>query len=217
MDYALLRKRMVEEQIVGRGLRDPRILEVMRRIPRHLFVEPGLAHQAYGDSALPIGEGQTISQPYIVAFMLSSLGLGGSEKVLEIGMGSGYLTVLLSHLVEKVYAIERLRSLAIPARRLLDQMECTNVLVKIFDGSYGWPDAAPFDAIVVSAVALEKPPAPLLEQLVVGGRLLIPLTTNKGQHLYRITRQGEGDFQSERLLACSFVKLVERNGRRGQA
>ena len=215
MDYAVLRKRMVEEQIVGRGLNDPRILEVMRRMPRHLFVEPGLAHQAYGDSPLPIGEGQTISQPYIVAFMLSSLGLGGTEKVLEIGMGSGYLTALLSSLVERVYAIERLRSLAIPARRLLDRMECTNVLVKIFDGSYGWPDAAPFDAIVVSAVASEKPPASLLEQLVVGGRLVIPLATNKGQYLYRITRRGENDFQSERLLTCSFVKLVERNGGRG--
>ncbi|MCK5540327.1 MAG: protein-L-isoaspartate(D-aspartate) O-methyltransferase [Deltaproteobacteria bacterium] len=215
MDYALLRKRMVDEQIVARGLNDPRILEVMRRIPRHLFVEPGLAHQSYGDSPLPIGEGQTISQPYIVAYMLSSLGLGRTDKVLEIGMGSGYLTVLLSGLVEKVYAIERLRSLAIPARQLLDRMECNNVLVKIFDGSYGWPDAAPFDAIVVSAVASEEPPASLLEQLVVGGRLVIPLITVKGQHLYRITRHGDNDFQSERLLGCSFVKLVGRNGGRG--
>ncbi len=213
MDYALLRKKMVEEQIVARGLKDPRILDIMRRVPRHLFVEPGLAHQAYGDSPLPIGEAQTISQPYIVAFMLSFLGLGGSEKVLEIGMGSGYLTALLSGLVEKVYAIERLRSLAIPARQLLDQIECTNVLVKIFDGSYGWPDAAPFEAIVVSAVASEKPPLPLLQQLVVGGKLVIPLATDKGQYLYRITRHGDNDFQSERLLACSFVKLVGRGGR----
>ena len=215
MDYALSRKRMVEEQIVGRGLKDPRVLEVMRRIPRHLFVSSGLAHQAYGDSALPIGEAQTISQPYIVAFMLSSLALKDSDKVLEIGMGSGYLTVLLSSLVKKVYAIERLRSLAIPARQLLDQLECHNVLVKIFDGSYGWPDAAPFDAIVVSAVASEKPPVPLLEQLAVGGRLVIPLVTDKGQYLYRITRHGENDFHSERLLGCSFVKLVGRNGGRG--
>lgn len=214
MDFALLRKRMVEEQIVGRGLKDPRVLEVMRRVPRHLFVDPGLAHQAYRDCALPIGEAQTISQPYIVAYMLSSLGLNGSEKVLEIGMGSAYLTVLLSSLVEKVYAIERLRSLAIPARKLLDQLECNNVLVKIFDGSYGWPDAAPFDAIVVSAVASEKPPAALLDQLVVGGRLVIPLATEKGQYLYRIIRHGDSDFQSERLLGCSFVKLVERNGGR---
>ncbi|MCD6533274.1 MAG: protein-L-isoaspartate(D-aspartate) O-methyltransferase [Deltaproteobacteria bacterium] len=213
MDYALLRKKMVEEQIVARGLKDPRILDVMRRVPRHLFVEPGLAHQAYGDSPLPIGEAQTISQPYIVAYMLSFLGLGGSEKVLEIGMGSGYLTALLSGLVEKVYAIERLRSLAIPARQLLDQLECTNVLVKIFDGSYGWPDAAPFEAIVVSAVASEKPPLPLLQQLVVGGKLVIPLATEKGQYLYRIIRHGENDFKSERLLACSFVKLVGRGGR----
>lgn len=114
--------------------------------------------------------------------------------------------------MKKVYAIERLRSLAIPARQLLDQMDCHNVLVKIFDGSYGWSDAAPFDAIVVSAVASEKPPAPLLEQLIVGGRLIIPLVTEKGQHLYRITRRGDNDFQSERLLGCSFVKLVGRNG-----
>ena len=214
MDYALLRKRMVEEQIVARGMKDSRILEVMRRVPRHLFVEPGLAHQSYGDSPLPIGEGQTISQPYIVAYMLSSLGLSSTDKVLEIGMGSGYLTVLLSCLVEKVYAIERLRSLAIPARQLLDRMECNNVLVKIFDGSYGWPDAAPFDAIVVSAVASEEPPASLLGQLVVGGRLVIPLSTAQGQHLYRITRHGDNDFQRERLLGCSFVKLVGRNGGR---
>ncbi|MBN2809055.1 MAG: protein-L-isoaspartate(D-aspartate) O-methyltransferase [Deltaproteobacteria bacterium] len=214
MDYALLRKRMVEEQIVGRGLKDPRVIEVMRRLPRHLFVDSGLSHQAYGDSALPIGEAQTISQPYIVAVMLASLNLGGSEQVLEIGMGSGYLTALLSQLVKRVYAIERLRSLAIPARQLLDQLQCNNVLVKIFDGSYGWPDAAPFDAIVVSAVASEKPPAPLLEQLVVGGRLIIPLNTEKGQYLYRITRQGENDFQSEPLLGCNFVKLVGRYGGR---
>lgn len=213
MDYALSRKKMVEEQIVARGLNDSRVLDVMRQVPRHHFVEPGLAHQAYGDSPLPIGEAQTISQPYIVAYMLSSLNLNGSEKVLEIGMGSGYLTALLSSLAKKVYAMERLRSLAIPARQLLDQMGCTNVLVKIFDGSYGWPDAAPFDAIVVSAVASKKPPLPLLQQLVVGGRLVIPLVTDKGQYLYRITRHGDNDFQSERLLACSFVKLVGRGGR----
>jgi protein-L-isoaspartate(D-aspartate) O-methyltransferase len=212
MDYTLLRKKMVDEQIVGRGLNDPRIIEVMRKVPRHRFVASGLAHQAYGDSALPIGESQTISQPYIVAFMLSALGLNGSDKVLEIGMGSGYLTALLSGLVEKVYAIERLRSLAIPARQLLDDLGCSNVLVKIFDGSYGWPDAAPFAAVVVSAVAFEKPPQPFLEQLMIGGRMVIPLVTDKGQYLYRITRHGENEFQSERLLACSFVKLVGRHG-----
>ncbi|HDS16052.1 MAG TPA: protein-L-isoaspartate(D-aspartate) O-methyltransferase [Proteobacteria bacterium] len=214
MDFALLRKRMVEEQIIARGITDPRVVEVMRQVPRHLFVDSGLAHQAYGDSPLPIGEGQTISQPYIVAYILSALALNGREKVLDIGMGSGYLTVLLSFLAQKVYAVERLRSLAIPARRLIDQLGCTNVLVKIFDGSYGWPDAAPFDAIAVSAVAQEKPPAPLLEQLTIGGRLVIPLATSQGQHLYRITRYGDRDFASERLLACSFVKLVERHGGR---
>lgn len=207
-----MRKKMVDEQIVGRGLNEPRIIEVMRQVPRHRFVASGLGHQAYGDSALPIGESQTISQPYIVAFMLSALGLNGSEKVLEIGMGSGYLTALLSGLVEKVYAIERLRSLAIPARQLLDELGCSNVLVKIFDGSYGWPDAAPFAAIAVSAVAYEKPPQPFLEQLMIGGRMVIPLVTDKGQYLYRITRHGENEFQSERLLACSFVKLVGRHG-----
>jgi protein-L-isoaspartate(D-aspartate) O-methyltransferase len=213
MDYALQRKKMVEEQIVRRGVRDPRILEVMRRTPRHLFVDPGLAHQAYGDSPLPIGDGQTISQPYIVAYMLAELGLAGRERVLEIGMGSGYLTALLSQLVERVYAIERLRSLAIPARQLLERLDCTNVLVKIFDGSYGWPEAAPFEAIVVSAVATAEPPAALLEQLAPGGRMLIPLLDGQGEYLYRFIRNEEGDgFQSERLLACSFVKLVRRYG-----
>ncbi len=214
MDYALLRKKMVDEQIVARGIKDQRVLEVMRQTPRHLFVDPGLAHQAYGDSALPIGDGQTISQPYIVAYMLASMALTGGEKVLEIGMGSGYLTVLLSRLVERVYAVERLRSLAIPARQLLDRLDCSNVLVKIFDGSYGWPEAAPFDAIVVSAVAVAEPPAALLEQLAVGGRLVIPLAVDQGEYLYRFTRREQGDFASERLLACSFVKLVRRHGGR---
>ncbi len=213
MNYALQRKKMVEEQILARGVKDARVLEVMRQIPRHLFVDPGLAHQAYGDSPLPIGDGQTISQPYIVAYMLAALELDGSEKVLEIGMGSGYLTALLSRLVERVYAVERLRSLAIPARKLLDQLECSNVLVKIFDGNYGWPEAAPFDAVIVSAVA-SAPPAPLLQQLAVGGRLLIPLLNEQGEYLYRFIRQPEGDFRKERLLACSFVKLVGRRGGR---
>ena len=212
MDYTLLRKKMVDEQIVGRGLHDPRVIEVMRQVPRHLFVASGLAHRAYGDSALPIGESQTISQPYIVAYMLSSLGLKSDEKVLEIGMGSGYLTALLAGLVEKVYAIERLRSLAIPARQLLDELGYANILVKIFDGSYGWPDAATFSAIAVSAVAFTTPPQPFLEQLMVGGRMVIPLVTDQGQYLYRITRHGASEFQSERLLACSFVKLVGRHG-----
>jgi protein-L-isoaspartate(D-aspartate) O-methyltransferase len=214
MNYAQLRKKMVEEQIMARGVGDARVLEVMRETPRHLFVDPGLAHQAYGDSPLPIGDGQTISQPYIVAYMLAALELEGHEKVLEIGMGSGYLTALLSRLVEKVYAVERLRSLAIPARQLLDQLHCNNVLVKIFDGNYGWPEAAPFDAIIVSAVASAAPPKPLLEQLAVGGRLLIPLLDDQGEYLYRFTRQPEGDFRRERLLACSFVKLVGRRGGR---
>ncbi len=214
MNYAQLRKKMVEDQIRARGVSDVRVLEVMRQTPRHLFVDPGLAHQAYGDSPLPIGDGQTISQPYIVAYMLAALELDGSEKVLEIGMGSGYLTALLSRLVERVYAVERLRSLAIPARKMLDQLECSNVLVKIFDGNYGWPEAAPFDAIIVSAVAPAAPPPPLLEQLAVGGRLLIPLLDEQGEYLYRFTRQPEGDFRRERLLACSFVKLVGRRGGR---
>jgi protein-L-isoaspartate(D-aspartate) O-methyltransferase len=212
MDYSLLCKKMVDEQIAGRGINDPHVLAVMRQVPRHRFVASGLAHQAYGDSALAIGESQTISQPYIVAYMLAALGLEGSEKVLEIGMGSGYLTALLSGLVDKVYAIERLRSLAIPARQLLDDLGCANVLVKIFDGSYGWPEAAPFSAIVVSAVAFAKPPQTFLEQLMIGGRMIIPLVKEEGQHLYRITRHGENEFQSERLIACSFVKLVGRHG-----
>ncbi len=211
MNYARQRQKMVAEQIARRGVRDPRVLEAMRQTPRHLFVDPGLAHQAYGDSPLPIGDGQTISQPYIVAYMLEALNLSGRERVLEIGMGSGYLTALLSQLVERVYAVERLRSLAIPARRLLEKLGCDNVLVKIFDGSYGWPEAAPFEGIVVSAVAESEPPRPLLEQLAPGGRLLIPLLDGKGEYLYCFTRTDDG-YHRQRLLACSFVRLVSRYG-----
>lgn len=213
-NFALARKKMVAEQIRARGIDDERLLASMERVPRHLFVDSGLAHRAYGDSPLPIGEGQTISQPYIVAYMLAALKLEGDEKVLEIGMGCGYLTVLLSQLARNVYAIERLRSLAIPARHRIEQLGCRNVVVKIFDGSFGWPEAAPFAAIVVSAVADDKPPAALLEQLEIDGRLVIPLQTGQGQYLYRFTRKSTTDFQSERLLGCSFVKLVGRNGGR---
>jgi protein-L-isoaspartate(D-aspartate) O-methyltransferase len=145
----------------------------------------------------------------MVAYLLEQLRLTGREKVLEIGMGSGYLSALLSRLADRVFAIEKYRSLAIPARQRLEQLNCNNVVVRIFDGTYGWRDEAPFNAIVVSAVATRLP-LPLVEQLGAGGVMIIPLTTTAGQYLFRITRDGDGEVCRERLIPCSFVPLVGR-------
>ncbi|MBN2333525.1 MAG: protein-L-isoaspartate(D-aspartate) O-methyltransferase [Deltaproteobacteria bacterium] len=211
MRYVGWRKKMVEEHIVARGIDDPRIIAAMSTVPRHYFLDSALADQAYGDHSLPIGEGQTMTQPYVVAFLLSQLNLQGHEKVLEIGMGSGYLTALLSRLAERVFTVEKYRSLAIHARQRLEQQNCHNVVVKIFDGSYGWSNEAPFDIIVVSAAAVSPPP-PLLEQLMPGGILLLPLIEEEGQYLYRITKDFQGLCQQDKLIPCNFVKLVGKYG-----
>ncbi|MBW1646101.1 MAG: protein-L-isoaspartate(D-aspartate) O-methyltransferase [Deltaproteobacteria bacterium] len=212
MRYAAWRKKMVEEQVVARGITDPRIVAAMIEVPRHFFLDSALAEQAYGDHSLPIGEGQTMTQPYVVAFLLDQLRLSGRERVLEIGMGSGYLTALLSRLAERVYAVEKYRSLAILARQRLERQDCHNVVVKIFDGTYGWSDEAPFDAIVVSAAA-RVPPKPLLEQLRPGGVMMLPLEEeDRQQYLCRITREDEKKFRREKLIPCKFVKLVGRYG-----
>src|SRR3989475_117532 len=171
-DHARLK--MVEEQLVPRGITDARVLEAMRKVPRHLFLEEALADRAYEDSALPIGEKQTISQPYIVALMTQALALRPTDKVLEIGTGSGYQTAILAELAERVYSIERVKSLALQARERLDRMGCRNVAIRIGDGPYGWGDAAPFDAILVAAGSPSVPPL-LVEQLREGGRLVIPV------------------------------------------
>lgn len=208
--YARSRKKMVEEHLLRRGIKDPAVLDAMGRVPRHLFVEEGFIGQAYADNALPIGEKQTISQPYIVALMLESLKLTGKEKCLEIGAGSGYQTAVLSLLADKVFSIERISTLARRARKTLDELFCPNVIMKMGDGTLGLPDEAPFDAIIVSAGSPDAPAA-LIEQLKIGGRLVIPVGGNDEQELVRITKKPDGILK-ERLCGCRFVKLVGRHG-----
>jgi len=211
--FARLRKKMVDTQIRARGIRDERVLAAMEKIPRHLFVEPALIEQAYNDTPLPIGEGQTISQPYIVALMTEALRLTGKEKVLEIGTGSGYQTAILAELAEQVFSIERLASLAAKARQILDHLGYYNVAIRVGDGTWGWREEAPFDAIIVTAGA-PRVPSPLMEQLAVGGRLVVPVGGKFTQELYRVTRLSEdpGDVETETLGGCRFVNLVGEHG-----
>ena len=204
--YAKERERMVEEQLIGRGIADRRLLDAMRRLPRHLFVEEALRERAYGDHPLPIGEGQTISQPYMVALMVQLLQLSGVEKVLEIGTGSGYQTAVLASLARRVCTVERIPSLAERARRILEQLGFTNVLVRVADGTLGWFDESPFDRIIVSAAAPETP-EPLANQLADGGRLVIPIGTLASQTLYLLDRVGN-EIRTTRDAGCVFVKLV---------
>jgi protein-L-isoaspartate(D-aspartate) O-methyltransferase len=210
MDFPKARQKMVEEQIIARGIKDPKLIAAMKKVPRHVFVEEALQSQAYGDHPLPIGEKQTISQPYMVALMTEALLLSGKEKVLEIGTGSGYQTAILAELSEKVYSIERIRPLAIRARKLLYDLGYFNVEIKIFDGTLGWGEESPFDAITVTAGAPDIP-QPLIDQLAMGGRLVIPVGNSFAQDLIRITKVEEG-VKKEDLGGCRFVKLIGRYG-----
>jgi protein-L-isoaspartate(D-aspartate) O-methyltransferase len=209
-DYASARERMVQDQVIGRGIRDRRVIEAMMKIPRHLFVPEALLGQAHADSALPIGEKQTITQPFMVAFMSQALNLKGKERVLEIGTGSGYQAAVLSCLAGRVYSVERIRSLLERARKTLDQIHCRNVLTRLFDGSYGWKEESPFDAILVTAGAPSVPKV-LVEQLKSGGVLVIPVGARKDQKLLRLRRLPEGITQ-ELLIDCHFVDLVGEHG-----
>ncbi len=200
------RERMVDEQLKRRGITDARVLDAMRRIPRHRFVEEGLAHNAYEDHPLPIGEGQTISQPYIVALMTSLLGLTGQEKVLEVGTGSGYQTAVLGALARRVCSIERLPRLAERARATLETLGVANVWIRVGNGALGWPDEAPFDRILVAAGGPSVPP-PLVEQLVEGGRLVLPVGSAEDQVLTVVERAG-GETRTRQCGECKFVKLV---------
>lgn len=201
---------MVEAQLVARGIKDPRVIDAMLRVPRHLFVAEAMASQSYSDSPLPIGEKQTISQPYMVALMSELLRLAGGEKVLEIGTGSGYQAAVLATLGTRVYTVERHRPLALQARRVLDSLGMLNVNLKIGDGSEGWPEEAPFDAIMVTAGAPEIPET-LLRQLATGGRLVIPVGSQHEQILKRVTRTADG-YQYEQSVGCRFVRLVGKSG-----
>lgn len=208
--YKIARQRMVETQLIPRGIRDKTILDAMKKVPRHLFVEEAFYGQAYGDFPLPIGEEQTISQPFMVALMTEALELKGDETVLELGTGSGYQTAVLAELCHKVYSIERISSLASRARKILDKLGYGNVVVKIGDGTLGWKEEAPFDAIIVTAGAPEIP-QPLLDQLKMGGRLVIPVGGEFMQSLIRI-RKTEKGIQKEDMGGCRFVKLIGEHG-----
>ena len=200
------RERMVDEQLARRGITDARVLDVMRRIPRHRFVEEGLTHGAYEDHPLPIGEGQTISQPYIVALMTALLELTGQEKVLEVGTGSGYQTAVLGALTRRVCSIERLPRLAERARATLEALGVQNVWIRVGNGALGWPDEAPFDRILVAAGGPSVPP-PLVEQLADGGRMVLPVGSPEDQVLTVVERVG-GQTQTRQAGECKFVKLV---------
>lgn len=210
-NFSIARRRMIEDQVVGRGIKDPRVIEAMTKVPRHLFVPEALAAQAYSDFPLPIGERQTISQPYMVALMSEAMLLKGGEKVLEIGTGSGYQAAVLAHLARQVFSLERIPSLARQARRTLDACGFARVNVRVTDGTFGWEEEAPFDAIVVTAGA-PSVPQPYLQQLAIGGRLVIPVGDRATQTLVRVTRNGERNFREERLLGCRFVPLVGGHG-----
>ncbi len=203
--HAPARERMVREQIERRGVRDPAVLDAMARVPRHLFIPEASRESAYEDGPLPIGQGQTISQPYIVAFMTAAINPDPSDRVLEVGTGSGYQSAVLATIVKEVFSIEILADLGESARDRLRDLGYENVTVRIGDGHAGWPERAPFDAILVTAAPDEVPPR-LLEQLEIGGRLVIPVG-DREQHLIRITRTREG-YDRETLLPVRFVPMT---------
>lgn len=206
MDFEQARNRMVEQQIIARGIRDPLVIKAMRKVPRHLFVDEGLRSRAYDDYPLPISYGQTISQPYIVALMTEALNLKGEEKVLEIGTGSGYQSAVLAEIVNTVYSVERIPGLAKRSREILDSLGYHNVIIKVGDGTFGWKDKAPFDGILVTASA-PSIPEPLLEQLKDGGRLIIPVGDIFSQDLILIVREGNR-FKKSSYGGVRFVKLI---------
>jgi protein-L-isoaspartate(D-aspartate) O-methyltransferase len=204
--YERERQRMVEKQIKGRGVRDARVLEAMVEVPRHLFVPAERRHLAYADGPLPIGDDQTISQPYIVAYMTELLELHGEESVLEIGTGSGYQTAILSRLARRVYSLERITVLAERARQCLADMGCLNVEIHVGDGSAGLPAHAPYDRILVTAAA-PRAPRPLQAQLAKAGRMVLPVGGRAGQVLERWIREGDS-YKVEKLAPVAFVPLI---------
>ncbi|MFZ5906945.1 MAG: protein-L-isoaspartate(D-aspartate) O-methyltransferase [Nitrospirota bacterium] len=210
MNYDTSRELMVKNQIIPRGIRDERVLRAMQKVPRHLFVPESIRHRAYEDSAIAIGEGQTISQPYMVAVMTELLELRGSEKVLEVGTGSGYQAAVLAELVREVYTVERIESLAERAEEQFLSLGYTNLHVRISDGTLGWPEQAPFDRILITA-GTPRIPDPLREQLADGGILLAPVGDRFSQQLLRL-RKSKGEFSEEYHTPCVFVPLIGMHG-----
>lgn len=209
-DYAVARRRMVEDQLAARGITDPHVLRIMAAVPRQRFVDPTFAGRAYGDHALPIGQDQTISQPYMVALMTQALELTGEEKVLEIGTGSGYQTAILAELADRVFTVERIPAIGLAARERLQGMGYTNVVFRLADGSLGWREMAPYDRILVTAGA-PRVPLFLEEQLRPGGHAVIPVGETENQVLTQVTRTEEGSIERA-LCGCSFVPLIGREG-----
>ncbi len=211
VNFDISRKRMVQEQVISRGITSPRLIETLLKIPRHLFVQEAMAAQAYSDSALPIGEKQTISHPSMRALMTDPLELAGHEHLLEIGTGSGYQTAVLASLARRVYTIERIRPLAMQARKVLDTLHLLNINIKVGDGTLGWPEEAPFDAIIVTAGAPAVPET-LAAQLAPGGRLIIPVGDASNQALIRIRKAADGTLSRETGTGCRFVPLIGQQG-----
>ncbi|WP_035236092.1 protein-L-isoaspartate(D-aspartate) O-methyltransferase [Desulfobacter vibrioformis] len=204
------RRDMVEKQIIARGISDPLVIQSMIQVPRHLFVSEALGDSAYGDFPLPIGEGQTISQPFIIAEMTQSLTLTGQERVLEIGTGSGYQAAVLSRIVYRVYTIERNNTLYLQTRKLFDRLKYHNIVTRYSDGTQGWKAESPFDAIIVTAGG-NQVPEPLVNQLSEGGRLVMPVGGLHSQELLRIEKTSTG-IRTVNLGGCRFVKLIGEHG-----
>lgn len=214
MDYAVLRKHMVEEQIASRGIEHKRLLDAFYKIERHKFVPAGLINSAYADFPVPIGEGQTISQPYIVAVMTDCLDLTGVERVLEIGTGSGYQTAILAELAKEIYSIERFEALSKRAQSLLNGLGYKNIRMKVGDGTLGWPEEAPFERIIITA-ASAKVPQPLIEQLKDGGKLILPLGETYSQALTLVEKKNN-ELEYKNICSCVFVPLVGKYGMKSE-
>lgn len=209
------RSRMVDEQLLSRGIQDELVLNAFRSVPRHDFVPPEYLDSAYGDHPIPIGERQTISQPYMVALMTQCLALKGGERVLEIGTGSGYQMAILSRIVKEVYSVERFAGLAAAAEARIKRLGYTNSMIKVGDGTLGWEENAPYDGIVVTAGAPDTPPS-LLRQLKDGGRLVIPVGGQFGQVLTVAEKHGAG-IKTAEVCGCTFVPLIGKEGWKGNA
>jgi protein-L-isoaspartate(D-aspartate) O-methyltransferase len=210
MDFEVLRKRMVEEQLVPRGIKDERVLNAFGKVQRHKFLPKELETSAYADFPLPIGEAQTISQPFMVAVMTECLKLEGGEKVLEIGTGSGYQSAILAELAKEVYTIERFATLAEKAKKIFDELGYANIKVKVADGTLGWPSEAPFDRIIITA-ASPRIPLPMVDQLSENGKIVLPLGESFSQVLTVIEKKKD-KLESIQVCGCVFVPLVGKYG-----
>lgn len=210
MDYEILRERMVREQLIPRGIKNQKVLDAFRKVERHKFIPENLRNSAYADFPVPIGEGQTISQPYIVALMTECLNLNGQDKVLEIGTGSGYQAAILAELAGEVYTIERFETLAKRAEAILNELGYTNIKIKVGDGTLGWEEAAPFDKIIITA-ASPQIPLPLTEQLRENGKLILPLGESFSQVLTLVEKK-KGKLEFMDICGCVFVPLVGKHG-----